>query len=116
MTRKTYQIQGTSMLPYLKAGRDTVLIEIREAGEEKRFNIGDVIMYERNERYILHRIVGIKEDDFEAESETAGGWTTEMLGDFAKPGDSFEYEDLQIKVLSTDGRRVERILICRKQQ
>lgn len=63
MTRKTYQIQGTSMLPYLKAGRDTALIEIREVGEEKRFNVGDVIMYERNERYILHRIVGIKEDD-----------------------------------------------------
>ena len=61
-------------------------------------------------------LVNIREDDFEAESETVGGWTTEMLGDFAKPGDSFEYENLQIKVLSTDGRRVERILICRKQQ
>lgn len=37
-------------------------------------------------------LVGIKEKDFEAESETVGGWTIEMFGAFPKPGDSFEYE------------------------
>ena len=89
---------------------DTVEPEIVKKSEDEFEVDGDLPISDFIE------LVGIKEDDFEAESETAGGWTTEMLGDFAKPGDSFEYEDLQIKVLSTDGRRVERILICRKQQ
>ena len=34
-------------------------------------------------------LVGIKEKDFEADSETVGGWTIEMFGAFPKVGDSF---------------------------
>lgn len=60
-------------------------------------------------------LMGLKEDDFEAESDTLGGWTIESLGGrFPEPGESFEYENLLIKVLSMDGRRVDRVLVKRK--
>lgn len=56
-------------------------------------------------------LVGIKEKDFEAESETVGGWTIEMFGAFPKPGDSFEYENMSVTVLEMDGLRVEKVLV-----
>ncbi len=56
-------------------------------------------------------LVGIDEDSFEAESETLGGWTVESFGAFPEPGDSFEYEDLTVTVLSMDGHRVEKLLV-----
>lgn len=59
----------------------------------------------------LLELVGIKEKDFEAESETVGGWTIEMFGAFPKPGDSFEYENMSVTVLEMDGLRVEKVLV-----
>ena len=56
-------------------------------------------------------LVGIKEKDFDAESETVGGWTIEMFGAFPKPGDSFEYENMSVTVLEMDGLRVEKVLV-----
>jgi len=56
-------------------------------------------------------LVGIKEKDFEGESETVGGWTIEMFGAFPKPGDSFEYENMSVTVLEMDGLRVEKVLV-----
>lgn len=61
-------------------------------------------------------LVGIKEKDFEAESETVGGWTIEMFGAFPKPGDSFEYENMSVTVLEMDGLRVEKVLVKIKPQ
>jgi len=55
----------------------------------------------------------LNEDEFEAESETVGGWTMENFGGFPEPGDSFLYKDLSIKVLAMDGRRVDRVLVER---
>lgn len=56
-------------------------------------------------------LVGIKEKDFEAESETVGGWTIEMFGAFPKPGDSFRYGNMSVTVLEMDGLRVEKVLV-----
>ena len=56
-------------------------------------------------------LLEIREEDFEADSETVGGWAIEMLETFPKPGDSFVYEDLKVTVLETDGRRVEKLLV-----
>ena len=56
----------------------------------------------------------IEEDDFECESDTVGGWTVETFGSFPHPGDSFQYEDLKITVLSMDGLRVEKVLVVRQ--
>lgn len=56
-------------------------------------------------------LVGINEDEVEAESNTVGGWTLEMFGDYPVPGDSFTYRNLTVTVLSMDGRRVGRVLV-----
>ena len=56
-------------------------------------------------------LVGINERDFEAESETVGGWTIEMFGAFPEVNASFEYENLTVTVLEMDGLRVEKILV-----
>ena len=56
-------------------------------------------------------LVGLNEDDVDAESNTVGGWTLEMFGSFPQEGDSFTYRNLTVSVLSMDGRRVERVLV-----
>ena len=56
-------------------------------------------------------LLGIKEKDFEADSETVGGWTIEMFGAFPRVGDSFRYEDMSVTVLEMDGLRVEKVLV-----
>ena len=56
-------------------------------------------------------LVGLNEDDVDAESNTVGGWTLEMFGSFPQEGDSFTYRNLTVTVLSMDGRRVERVLV-----
>ena len=56
-------------------------------------------------------LVGIDEDEFEYESGTAGGFTIEYFGDFPEEGDSFRYENFELKVLKMDGRRVEKLLV-----
>lgn len=56
-------------------------------------------------------LVGLNEDEVDAESNTVGGWTLEMFGSFPQEGDSFTYRNLTVTVLSMDGRRVERVLV-----
>lgn len=60
-------------------------------------------------------LVGIGEQDFEAESETVGGWTMEALEKFPNPGDAFTFEDLEVTVLAVDGLRVERVRVEKKE-
>ena len=59
-------------------------------------------------------LVGIREEAFDADSSTVGGWTMEMFGGYPKEGDSFEYESFSVTVLKMDGRRVDRVLIKKK--
>ena len=61
-------------------------------------------------------LVGINENDFDAESDTVGGWTLEMFGSFPAEGDSFRWEQLTVTVLKMDGLRVERVLVRREEQ
>ena len=56
-------------------------------------------------------LVGLNEDDVDAESNTVGGWTLEMFGGFPKEGDSFSFRNMTVTVLAMDGRRVERVLV-----
>ena len=59
-------------------------------------------------------LTGLSEDGFEADSDTLGGWVMESLGGrFPKPGESFDFENLRVTVLSMDERRVERVLVKR---
>lgn len=53
----------------------------------------------------------IDESDFEAESETVGGWVIEMLDRFPEPGESFEFRTFTITAVQTSERRVDRVLV-----
>ena len=55
-----YTNVGASMLPLLRQRRD--LIEIRrKQGRCKKY---DVVLYKRGHRYILHRIIKVREHDY----------------------------------------------------
>ncbi len=56
-------------------------------------------------------LVGIREENFDFESETVGGWTIEYTGTFPDVGTSFHYDHFQVTVLVMDSHRVERVLI-----
>lgn len=59
----------------------------------------------------LLELAGINEDDFDADSNTVGGWTIESIGSFPNEGDSFKYRNMTIKVLKMDGMRVEKVMV-----
>ena len=84
---------------------DTVEQEVVQRGENEFEVDGDMVISDFLE------LAEIREEDFEAESETLGGWTVEMFGEFPQVGDSFQYQNMRITVLAMDGRRVERVLI-----
>ena len=56
-------------------------------------------------------LVGLNEDDVDAESNTVGGWTLEMFEGFPKEGDHFDYKNVTVTVLKMDNLRVDRVLI-----
>jgi CBS domain containing-hemolysin-like protein len=87
---------------------DTVEQEVVERGADEYELDGDMTISDFLE------LCGIDEDSFEAESETVGGFAVESFGAFPQPGDSFDYGDLTITVLSMDGHRVEKLLVRRK--
>lgn len=54
-------------------------------------------------------LLEIKEDDFEYESQTVGGWTIEYKEDFPVDGDEFVYDNYKVTILDAHDRRVEKI-------
>ena len=88
---------------------DTVESEIVRHSDDELELDGDMPVTEFLE------LMKIPEEDFEADSDTLGGWTIESFGGrFPEVGESFRYGDLLITVLSMDGRRVDRVLVKRK--
>jgi putative hemolysin len=61
-------------------------------------------------------LVGIREENFDADSSTVGGWVMEMFGGYPKEGYSFDYADFTVTVLKMDDRRVDRVLIKTKKE
>ena len=55
--------------------------------------------------------LNISEDEFDFESQTAGGWAIEFFGDFPKPGDSFDYDKYHVVVSEAEERRVVQLTI-----
>ncbi len=85
---------------------DEVEHEIVRRSEDEMELDGDMPITEFMELFSL------PEDDFEADSDTLGGWTIESFGGrYPETGESFVYSDLKITVLCMDGRRVERVLV-----
>ncbi len=56
-------------------------------------------------------LVGIREENFDFESETVGGWTIEYTGNFPDVGTSFHFDHFQVTILVMDSHRVGRVLI-----
>ena len=56
-------------------------------------------------------LAGINEEDFEADSETVGGWVVEKLGHFPADNEILTYGGIELKVLEMDGLRVEKVLV-----
>ena len=48
----------------------------------------------------------IDDRDFDDDNATVGGWAIEMLGDYPKVGDMFEYKNLTVTVKKLQNRRV----------
>lgn len=52
---------GVSMMPLLRQGRDLMIIEKRP---EERLKKYDAVLYKVGNRYILHRIIKVREKDY----------------------------------------------------
>ena len=52
---------GDSMLPLLRQGKDLMVIEKRPEGRCRKY---DAVLYKRGEKYILHRILKVRKDDY----------------------------------------------------
>ncbi len=60
-------------------------------------------------------LLQVPDEDFEAESDTLGGWCIESFGGrFPEPGESFRFVDYRIAILSMDERRVGRVQVQRE--
>ena len=88
---------------------DTVEQEVVERGADEYEVDGDMSISDFLE------LTGIDEDGFEAESETVGGFAVESFGRFPEPGDSFDFQDYSVTVLSMDGHRVEKLLVRKRE-
>lgn len=57
-------------------------------------------------------LIGRREEEAdEYESETVGGWVIEIAEHYPQQGEEISFENLTITVLSTDERRVEKVLV-----
>ncbi|MBR5731112.1 MAG: HlyC/CorC family transporter [Firmicutes bacterium] len=79
--------------------------EIKEISETVFELDGDITIDD------LCEITGLPEDEFESDSDTAGGWALEHFETYPENGDSFEDEGLKVTILQIADRRVERLLV-----
>ena len=56
-----YHNHGCSMLPLIREDRDLIIIEPRPEDRCRKY---DVVLYKRNDRYILHRILKVLEQGY----------------------------------------------------
>ena len=82
---------------------DTVEEEVVQTGENDFMIDGDMNIPDFCE------LLGISEEAFDYESNTAGGFMTEYLGHFPKEGDAIEFSGFRIEVTEMDERRVVRL-------
>ena len=61
-------------------------------------------------------LMEIDAEDFESEYNTVGGWTIQMLDKIPDEGDEFSFDQYDVKIIETDGNRVERILIVKREE
>ena len=79
--------------------------ELLEKSENEFIIDGDMNIYD------MFELVGLDENTLETDYETVGGWCTEVLDDFPKDNDTFEFKNLKVTILKVDGVRVENIKV-----
>lgn len=84
---------------------DVVEQEVVQRAEGEYELDGDMIISDFCE------LIGINEDELEADRETVGGWTVERFGAYPTAGDCFRFGGFTVTVLAMDGRRVEKVLV-----
>lgn len=71
-----FTVTGGSMLPFLGSGRDRVVIR---SADFSSLRLGDIVLVKAAEdRYLLHRVIQIKNDSF----VTRGDWNPSDDGEF----------------------------------
>ena len=57
-----YKVKGVSMLPLIRQDRDVIYIVKRPAGQT--ISVGEVVLFRRGEKLVLHRVIGRNGDDY----------------------------------------------------
>ena len=84
---------------------DTVEKEIEKKGDGRYELDGDTPIYEFIE------LMRWKEDDFDYDSETVGGWCIEYNNGFPNVNSKFTFRDIEVTILEVSKRRVRRIQV-----
>ena len=85
--------------------RDAVENEIVQIDAHTCIVDGDANLYD------LFDIFEYEPQDFDSEYNTVGGWATEQLDRFPKAGDEFTFDRYTVRVLETNGMRVEKLKV-----
>ena len=59
----------------------------------------------------FRELLGLDDEVFDFDSNTAGGFAIEYLGRFPEEGETFEYEGIKIEITKMDERRVEKLRV-----
>lgn len=84
---------------------DEIVDEFVQTGEDSYEADGNMRIYDFFEE------LDIDDRDFDDDNATLGGWAIEMLGDYPKVGDSFDYKNLTITVKKLQNLRVTRLAV-----
>jgi CBS domain containing-hemolysin-like protein len=84
---------------------DTVEKDIEKKGDGRYELDGDTPIYEFIE------LMRWKEDDFDYDSETVGGWCIEYDNGFPNVNSKFTFRDIEVTILEVSKRRVRRIQV-----
>ena len=84
---------------------DEIVDEFVQTGEDSYEADGNMRIYDFFEE------LDIDDRDFDDDNATLGGWAIEMLGDYPKVGDSFNYKNLTITVKKLQNLRVTRLAV-----
>lgn len=99
----TYTNKGRSMMPMLRPGRDVFTIAKKP---KERLKENDVILFCRDGRYILHRIVEVFEDHYTALGDNTIGYENNVTDDeilgvlisFQRNGKNISVNDLRYRI------------------
>ncbi len=90
---------------------DKVVVDYRQVDDQTYVISGGMELDE------FFELMGLEEDIAdEFESTTVGGWVSEMLEKMPGVGDTFDYRDLTVLVQLVADRKVERVLVVKKEE